>query len=1131
MAETDSLAPTYLASRAGDPDLDAAVTRFRRAGEEGERKGFLDRVLGEFEPPDSGGTMGADVVAPAMDWIGSLPRNITVGVIDAAANALRGFDRAQQAAQQKQFEQTGNPKHAPRSILNAKDDDERTSDLDIDRGLTDLRGLVASQTEGTADRVTQSAAQFLIPFAGFSKAFKVGQATTTVGNVVRAAGAEAATVATAFAPHQGRFADLLREIDTDNRLVNAYVDYLATDEDEGEAEGRFKNVVDSLATSAALGGIVFTAAKAMRAEWRAIAERAMEAGPAPGSRAAQRGSVGVEEMTPVKAPETQSADVGQVDTARAHRLAAANLGDYDLGADYMPNFDRITSADEVKAVIAETAQRNAGAITEARRGVITHEQLKGLADDLDVEQDVVRKVMERESGGVLNPETILAARQVLNASADRLLGLAEKVRAGQATDIDRIAFRRQFEFHGEYQRQFMGARAEAGRSLNAFAIPTGTSAEQVTRLKGIVETLHGADTDALAGMLGKIDNLQGVGRLTRDYTRSRIMGTVQELFVNSILSGVKTHIINTSGNILFQGMNVAERALAARLGKFLSGDEHVQVGEASAMVYGMIDSWRDALRLAGTAARTGEAADAAAKYETQTRRAISSRNLLPPDAPVGLARAVDALGTIIRVPTERVMLPVDEFFKAVSSRAELSRQAYLSAMKAAEANPMPPEEIADHIRRFMANPPEAATDAATAYARYSTFQAPLGQAGQAIARGLNMIPGARIIAPFINTPVNLLKAGLFERSPLAVFSADFRAAMREGGPRRDLALARVSMGTVTAASVAAAASSGLLTGGGPQDPKARKTLEATGWQPYSIVVPDGSTGKASYLSYARAEPLAYVIGATADAVEMLAYADYDDELKTESENFNTLVASIVAGVANNTMSKTFMSGVMDFSEMLSDPKRYASGWLGNMGGAMVPYSSLRRDLSRVQDPYVREAWGLTQKMRASSGIPGWSEGMPPRRDFFGQPIRYRGGSFLGVLSPFPDSEGTNEPVITEVARLMGETREVPLTMPGRRVDGMLLDVEEYDQLVRIARSEPIFDGATLKDALHDLIGSDAYRNTTDDYKVLLVKQTQRRADDAAKALLEERNAAYAARITNWRLRKARRLYGDLGAVQ
>lgn len=833
------------------------------------------------------------------------------------------------------------------------------------------------------------------------------------------------------------------------------------------------------------------------------------------------------------APGQTDIEAMRTDVVRAASLSESNLGDYDKSVSYQPNFDVMKTSDDVKAVIADVSDMYKSQIDVARRGVITNQQLKGLASDLDVQEDVVKAVLERESGGVLNPETILASRKVLNASADRLLTLARKVREGSATDLDRITFRRQFEFHADFQRQWMGARAEAGRALNAFGIPVGATKADIKRLKDIVERVNGHDTDELAQVLDGVDSVQGINKLTREYTRSRVEGVLQELFVNSILSGIKTHVVNTTGNILFQAMNVAETALAARMGRFLPGDEHVEIGEASAQIYGMINGWRDGLKLAKRAFKTGTPTDAAQKYEANSWRAISSRNLLPENAPIGLARAVDGIGTFIRLPTERVMLPVDEFFKAVAGRSELSRLAYLDAMKAASANPMTPDQIAEHIRKYMEAPSKETLGSMRDYSRYVTFQTPLGPGGTMLAAGLSRIPGGRIIAPFINTPANLLKAGLLERSPLAVFSSEFRAAMKEGGPRRDLALARVSMGTLTVGMAVMASLSGLITGGGPQDPAARKILEATGWQPYSIAITNPETGEVSYQSYARAEPFAYVIGATADAVEVGAFLDYDDELKSEGEQFTIGAAAIIAGVSNNTMSKTFMQGIMDFSEMLSDPARYAKGWVGNMAGAFIPYSSLRREISRIQDPYIREAWTVGEKIKKDAGIPGYSSGAPPRRDFFGDPVRYRGGSFLGIMSPFPDSKKKNDPVTNELERVMRSTREVPIGMPGKRMPSnipgitstMPLELSEYDELIQIARSEPIFDGMTFKQKLQDTINSDAYQSAEDQYKIVLLKQDQQIADRVGRALLLERNPELAERFTNWQMRATARMYG------
>lgn len=816
-------------------------------------------------------------------------------------------------------------------------------------------------------------------------------------------------------------------------------------------------------------------------------------------------------------------------TAEATRLSTLKLGDYDLDAVHQTNFDTITTTDDIKAVIADTSERNKALIDESRRGVITNDQLKGLAADLDVQEDVVRQVLMRESGGTLNAETILAARQVLNASADRVLGLAKKISSGQATDLERIQFRRQVQFHDEYQRGFMGARAETGRALNAFGIPTGLDMDpaRITRLKQAVENMHGRDTDELATMLSQIDTLEGVNNFVKKYNRSKVAGTLQELFINSILSGPKTALVNLGGNTLFNVMNGVELALAARVGKLLPGEQHIMVGEAQATLFGQLAGFTDAMRYAAKAFRMGEQLDGMAKFEGHTRRAISSRNYFPNGVPhPSLGAAIDILGAAIRLPTERLMAPTDAFFKTLAQRGELARQAYRSVMQEAAGKSLTNEEIAAKIAAFMESPPPGALNAAQDFSDYLTFQSPLGPIGSKVSMALNEVPGAFFVTPFVRTPVNVFMAGLVERSPLAVFSARFREAVRAGGPERDLALARVSLGTLTVASVAAASLNGAITGGGPQNPDARKILEATGWQPYSFVITDPATGRKTYQSYARAEPLAYVIGATADAAEILTYLDYDDELRTESEQANNAIAAIVAGVANNTMSKTFLQGVADFSEALNDPKRYAASWLQNTGSALIPYSSFRRQIGQVQDPLVREGWEWTDRLRNSSGIPGWSEKSPPRRDIFGQPIKYKGGPLLGSLSPFPVTQEKRDPVLSEVVNLMETTRTVPLTMPGRRVDGMKLTAEEYDELVRYARTEPLLNDTTFREALTDLMDSDLYTESTPDMRVALIKQTQDQYDRAAKRMLEEENAVFAERIALHRTKKQIRLYGE-----
>src|SRR5690606_23747135 len=148
---------------------------------------------------------------------------------------------------------------------------------------------------------------------------------------------------------------------------------------------------------------------------------------------------------------------------------------------------------------------------------------------------------------------------------------------------------------------------------------------------------------------------------------------------------------------------------------------------------------------------------------------------------------------------------------------------------------------------------------------------------------------------------------------------EFWSAIRRGGRDRDMALARVTIGSATALVVASYVMDGRITGGGPTDPAARQVLMQSGWRSYSIRFGD------TYYSYARLEPLASVIGATADAVEIgIEFSRDTETLSDDDVQLNQMSAAIIAGIANNTMSKTFMKGLADFTEMLSDPLRYAN---------------------------------------------------------------------------------------------------------------------------------------------------------------------------------------------------------------
>jgi hypothetical protein len=810
----------------------------------------------------------------------------------------------------------------------------------------------------------------------------------------------------------------------------------------------------------------------------------------------------------------------------AKRIQELSLDDFDSAEPHQFNYDTWETTDDVTAVAADLAEKNKGRINEARRGTITEDQLRKLATELDWDEDVIHKLMNREIGEVnLNAEQILAARQILHDSSSRIYDLAEKVVKGEGSDIDRLKFRRQLqlqrEFTGNFLENFMGVRAEAGRLLNAFGVPTEGLDMDLTHIREMVESGAGHDTDRIAKaiiMHGDRADVQQISKLARQYTQSKVMGAVNELFVNSILSGVRTFFVNTAGNLKMTLMQPAERAVAARLGRFLSGEEHAYVGEASALIHGQVAAFGEALVLAGRALKSGTALDDVVKFEGVRRRSISAEHLLDEpyrNTPLGraLSPIINGLGTVIRVPTERVMLPTDEFFKTMAYRAELSRQAYRDAYGLVRNGDLDLAEVEGYIKNLMESPTKTIVKAADDYSRYVTFQNPLGPRGSKFQLALRSTPVLQLIAPFIRTPANIFTAGILERSPLALARGQFWRTMREGGEARDMAIARVTMGSMTSALIANAVVEGNISGAGPSDAAARRILELEGWQPYSIKI--GNT----WHSYRRLEPIAFVIGATADAVEILHAINnapegfYDDE---NARVVKEVIPSIITGIAQNTISKTYLQGLVDFTEMMTDPQRYFDSWSKKMATSITPYSALRRQIGELDDPYLRHAETLLDNLRKTSGIPGVSEQAPPIRNVFGEPVKRKTG-WLGPLSIIPESEEDPSRITDELITLMEATQRVPITMPRAMIEGMRLNMEEYDALVRASRQEVKLGGRTFKEDLERTIKSRAYKDSSPDDKVEMLKQVQRDYDKQARWLIEDKNReGVGDRLERWR---------------
>ena len=143
------------------------------------------------------------------------------------------------------------------------------------------------------------------------------------------------------------------------------------------------------------------------------------------------------------------------------------------------------------------------------------------------------------------------------------------------------------------------------------------------------------------------------------------------------------------------------------------------------------------------------------------------------------------------------------------------------------------------------------------HAQYQTFTNPLGQTGRLLQAAINSqhpaSVAAKIIVPFMRTPVNLLQ---IRRRAHAVRALVGRSAQqpdgRNGSAARDTQIAWLDLGTAVATSVVALAASTDMfprsPGRGHRIRPKRRRCQA-GWEPYSFgsaisttAMPDGPVG-------------------------------------------------------------------------------------------------------------------------------------------------------------------------------------------------------------------------------------------------------------------------------------------------
>lgn len=897
----------------------------------------------------------------------------------------------------------------------------------------DYKPITIDDPESTTGQLMQGISQFL---TGFFPALKGAKTIGLVKSAPYAAGFLAD--ATVFDPHEARLSDLIQEYPA---LQNPVTEYLQADPTDPEIEGRLKSGIEGLA----IGGLTDSLIKAVKV---------IKANKTIKTEAKKEGITVEEFVGPIKPNDTVQAKVDEPEYIPFEDVADNNSIEVPasgkMGAGKAPdeaaeniNLNRLETTEEVEDIITAVAKANPLEINQARREVITQKETEALADDLGMS---VEDLLNRREGIAPNAEEAVAARNILVASGENLIKLAEKAKNGG--DEALMLFRRAMSQHQAIQLQVSGMTAEAGRALQSFRIMAKSGAEQEKAIKEALEASGGLDLNQdLAKRLSQINDPAHLNRFVKNADKATTSEMIEEYWINALLSNPATHVMNIMSNASVVLSSVLERKVASIFGK------EIETGEASAQILGIIEGAKDGMKLAKKVFLSGEASDPLTKIESAQREAISSKNL---NASGVVGQSIDFLGNAIRIPG-RALMAGDEFFKAVARRMELQSLAYRQAIK----ENLSPEDFTKRVSEILNNPSATIRMQMEEVARYQTFTNELGAIGKkgTQLRNSTGILG-RLAVPFLRTPINVVKYAM-SRTPVAPFMPSVRADFNAGGARRELMLSRMALGSTVMLVSSSMAQKGMITGSGPVNYKERQMLELTGWKPNSLKVGD------TYYSLERADPIAALLLMSADITEIIGQVD-------EADAYDLAFASSVA-VANSLESRTYFNGLMDFFDAYQNASRDPENkqnvlfnWLERMAATAVPAGVAA--VARQVDPTVRLTDDLTSRLK--SRLPAYSKDLPPRRNMFGDVVVLEGGLGPDIMSPIYMSTDKQNPIADEIAK-----HRVNIGMPRRSINGVELTAIQYDRFIQL--SAGLEKKVSLEEILNKLIKTKDYKKLTD----------------------------------------------------
>lgn len=753
---------------------------------------------------------------------------------------------------------------------------------------------------------------------------------------------------------------------------------------------------------------------------------------------------------------------------------------------------------------------------------VTFDEIKAKAKDIGIDEKFINRLTDANGNMMPNAVDTYRAMQVLESSAGELDRLFKMVAKGTATESQRLQLRQQIALHGMIQKGVKGMQTETARALAVMRIPRDGN---VDAIRNVLDE-YGGD-QSLNDMATHYLSLDRAGRnaMMEKSTLSGLKDVWFSTWINGLLSNPVTHAKNITSNALFGAYQIPERLVASFYSNTLpkgvrdfkalvpgSAEEKIGYEEAIVMAQSIPQGIKRGLQMASKAWKNNAPNDPYSKVELLKGQRNSDNFAadlnLPEDSMI--AKGIGYYSRAITLPGKALMTE-DEFFKGTLYQLELNAQAsrlgrkmYSDSIQSGMSEVDAIAKADNYVTDILTNVPDELDEAAMEFARRGTFTSKLPPNLDKLQEVFSH-PALKVLVPFFRTPANI-GLEVIERTPFAPLSSRWRGDIAAGGISRDMAMAKVTLGSTLMATFAGFAVEGQISGRGPARASEREALERTGWKPYSIKVGD------TWMSYSGIEPVSALLAIAADYAE---YAVYEPDASKVEEVFLGGTFALYKYLSE----QPYLQGVADIGALVGDAdsgkvkaginalaKQFGSFAIG--GSPIGAYNSMVAGIERLIDPTKKDTKadpelpmgvkGFYEGLnKYASRIPALNAILPDDLNMWGDARQEGQGRIYEMILPTRVSPAQFSPADDVLVRLGS-----PLSVKSfNKVDGVELNPVERNRYKEIYGKEIVVGGMGIKDAIVEMANTPGFELIPLDQQQGNIKSIHEQYAKAAKQTL------------------------------